>query len=231
MKNIRKILLFFMIIFLTGCSVEYDLTINEDNSITEKVVASEKTKKMESLTRLKGDTAVSYLNNMFNKDKKGKLTSYTSEDMTYATVTRTHSNIADYSSNFSSDVFENIQIQEKNGIITFVTNQSQILGGNSNYSLIYDDITIKIKIPYVVTENNADTISNDTYIWNIKKDQPLKTIRFSYKKDSKKNSVNVKISDKTYNINYGIIAGSVIIILVLIIFILIRIKNKKNNVV
>ena len=68
MKNIRKIIIICLIFILSGCSVEYNLNINEDYSISEKVVAKEKTKKMESYTRLKDKAATTYLFNMYKRN-------------------------------------------------------------------------------------------------------------------------------------------------------------------
>ena len=229
MKEVKSVIFIFIILILTGCGVEYDLSINEDNTISEKVVATEKTNKMESLTRSKGDQAVSYLYQIYKRDDNSRITSKTSDENTIATVTKSHSNIEEYASDFKSDVFESVDVTKKDDVITFTAAQSKMLGGVSSYSPLYDEITVKIYIPYVVTDHNADSVSRNVYTWNIQKDQGLKTINFSYKEDNKKDTLNVKINDKTYNINYGIIVASGIIVLLLIIFAVIYIKNKKNN--
>ena len=58
MKKIKSIILIFVIVFLTGCTVEYDLSINEDNSISEKVIATENTQKMEILNKIMKDLII-----------------------------------------------------------------------------------------------------------------------------------------------------------------------------
>ena len=65
MKKIKYLLILFVVIFLTGCSVDYNLTINDDFSIKEEVVASEYTKTMEKKTNLRGENAINYLYEMF----------------------------------------------------------------------------------------------------------------------------------------------------------------------
>ena len=94
MNKLKKILITFIILITSGCSVEYNLNINEDNSVSETVVASEVTTKMESLTRLKGDTAVNYLFKMFNRnDDLISVTSTSDTYNTYATAKRVYNDI------------------------------------------------------------------------------------------------------------------------------------------
>lgn len=230
MKKIKKILFLCFIFILTGCSVEYNLTINEDGSVSEKVVAQEITNRMQSSTRLKGKQAVNYLFDMFKRDDKNiKLSSKSDNKNTYATVTNSLDSLDEYKNNFTSDVFNSVEIEKKDGIVTLTFNQTQKLGGNTSRQLIYDDITVNITTPYIVKENNAENVSGNTYTWYIKKNEDLKTLILSYEEGSMADSINLKINDKTYNIPYGIIAVSGIILVLLIIILVVYIKNKKNN--
>ena len=231
MKKIKSIILIFVIVFLTGCTVEYDLSINEDNSISEKVIATENTQKMESLSKSKGDRAVAYLYNIYKRDDVSDIKSTKKDKDTVAVVTKSHTNIDEYANDFTSDIFERVEVTKKDGVTSFSASQNKMLGGTSSYAPLYDEVVVKVRIPYVVVDSNADSVNRDVYTWNISKNQGLKTINFSYKEGNKKNALNVKINDKTYNINYGIIVLSGIIVLLLIIFIIVSIKNKKNNVV
>ena len=76
---------------------------------------------------------------------------------------------------------EEVEVTKKDNVVNFTASQKEILGSMSSYTPLYDEITIKINIPYVVIDNNADNVSGDTYTWYIKKDAGLKTINFSYK--------------------------------------------------
>ena len=230
MSKIKKILFLCLIFILSGCSVEYNLTINEDGSISEKVVAQEITNRMESSTRLKGEQAVNYLFNMFKRsDSNIKLASKNDDLNTYATVTNSLKSLEEYQNNFTSDVFDSVEIENDNGLVTIIFKQTQKLGGNSSRELIYDDITVNITIPYVVKKHNASKVDGNTYTWEIKKNQNLKKIKISYEEGSKKDSINIKINNKTYNINYGLVVISGIIVVLLVIVLVVFIKNKKNN--
>lgn len=232
MKKLKMFIIFILIFVFSGCSVEYNLIVNEDNTINEKVIAQEKTKRMESLTRLKGKQAVSYLYDMFKKDDQNvKISSREDEYNTYATTITSYNDITEYASKFNSDVFDKVKIEKEDDKISFTAVQSNLLGGNSSYSLVYDDITINITIPYEVIDNNADEIKGNVYIWRIDKSEEYKTIKISYKEGNQKDKINVKLNDKTYNIGYGIAIVGIMVLIIGLIVLFVYIKNKKNNVV
>jgi len=230
MKYIKIILFICLIFALTGCSVEYTVNINEDKSISEKVVASEKTNKLEAITRQKGDGAVEYIYQMYKrKNDDVELTTINSNEVTSTTASVSYKNIETYASNFSNDIFDQPIITKKDNKVTFILNQTEPLSNESSYSHIYDDITIKINVPFKVKDNNADEVSGNYYIWNIKKDSTLKTIKLVYDEGNLKNNLNIKISDRTFNISYLYIGiGSIVLILLIIVLIVIH-NNKKNN--
>lgn len=230
MKNIRRVILICSLFILTGCSIEYNLSINEDLSVKEKIIASEETNRMEAMTKSKGDNAVNYIYDMFKRnDERVSLSSRNQSKKTYTTAVKSHKDIESYSKDFKSDVFQKVNIKKENDIVTFTANQTKPLGNNQSYSLIYDDITLTMYIPFKVIENNADTVSGNTYIWKIKNDGKLKYIKIKYNEGMKKNAFNLKINNKVLNIDYAIIGISGIILVLLIIFIVVAIKNKKNN--
>ena len=232
MKKLKIFIFLCLVLLLSGCSVEYDLTLNDDFTVSEKVVATEKTKRMEALTKQKGKQAVNYLYNMFKRNGEDiTLTSRDDDYNTYATAIISHDDINDYASKFSSDVFDNINVTKDGNIITFSTTQKELLSSDTNYSLLYDDITVNITIPFEVTSNNADKVNGNTYTWNIKKDSDYKTIEFSYKEGNKKDEVNINVNNETYNIHYGVIIVIGLVIIIGSIVLFVYIKNKKNNVV
>ena len=230
MKIIKKLILICIIFLLAGCSVEYDLTINEDNSVNEKVVAKENTNKMMALTNQKENQSINYLYNIYrgNRNDVNLITKKQDKD-TITTAVYNYSSIDDYVSNFSSDLFDDIIFEKKDGVVTLILNQKKSLDKQSSKSLIYDDVIINIHIPYKVVESNADVSLPDTYRWKINENTGLKQIKISYDENKQKNKINLKIKNKTFNINYGLVIGSVIIILVFLFVSFIFINNKKNN--
>lgn len=232
MKKIKIFIFLCSILLLSGCSVEYNLTLNDDLTVSEKVVATERTKRMEALTKQKGEQAVNYLYNMFKRDDENiTLTSREDDYNTYATAITSYEDINDYASKFSSDVFNNVNVTKDGNIITFSTTQKELLSSDTNYSLLYDDITVNVTIPFEVTSNNADKVTGNTYTWNIKKNTDYKTIEFAYKEGNKEDQVNINVNDETYNIQYGVIIVIGLVIIIGSIVLFVYIKNKKNNVI
>lgn len=232
MKKLRLFIFLLLIILMSGCSVEYDLTLNEDMTVNEKIIAIEKTKRMEALTKQKGKQAINYLYDMFKRNGEDfNLTSREDEYNTYATAITSHDDINDYSEKFYSDVFKEVNITKENNITNFKAIQTELLSSDSNYSLLYNDITINITIPFKVVSNNADKIRGNTYTWNINKSEDYKTIEFSYKEGNKEDKININVNDETYNIPYGIIISISFIIIIGFIILFVYIKNKKNNVI
>lgn len=232
MKKLKIFIFLCLVLLLSGCSVEYDLTLNDDFTVSEKVVATERTKRMEALTKQKGEQAVNYLYNMFKRDDEDiTLTSRDDDYNTYATAITSYEDINDYASKFSSDVFDNVNVTKDGNIITFSTEQKELLSSDTNYSLLYDDITVNVTIPFEVTSNNADKVTGNTYTWNIKKNTDYKTIEFAYKEGNKEDKVNINVNDETYNIQYGVIITVGLVIIIGSIVLFVYIKNKKNNVI
>ena len=230
MKNIKKIIFFSFILFLTGCSVDYKLTINKDSTINEKVVAKENTNRMKSKTNLDEKQSVTFLTNIYNRNKLDIKTSTKSDNYnTEVTAFLSYDSIEKYRDNFSSDVIKKVKVNRDGDIVTLIAKQNVKLDSNASRSLIYDDITVQIEVPFVVIDNNADQVDGNIYTWYIKKDKDIKTIRIKYKDKEIKNSIKINVKNKDINIKYEVIFSAVIVLFLGFIFIILNYKNKKNN--
>lgn len=230
MKNIKKIIFFSFILFLTGCSVDYKLTINKDSTINEKVVAKENTNRMKSKTNLDEKQSVTFLTNIYNRNKLDIKTSTKSDNYnTEVTAFLSYDSIEKYRDNFSSDVIKKVKVTRDGDIVTLIAKQNVKLDSNASRSLIYDSITVQIEVPFVVVDNNADQVDGNIYTWYIKKDKDIKTIRIKYKDKEIKNSIKINVKNKDINIKYEVIFSAVIVLFLGFIFIILNYKNKKNN--
>lgn len=230
MKKIKRLLLLLIVVLLSGCSVEYDLTINEDLTVNEKVIAKEYTNRMKTNTGLDTKNSVNYLYEMFDRNGlKTNITSKTDDSYTTATVTGSHSSIEDYAENFSSDIVKNIDYSSKDNIVTLNFNQSEILSSTSSKSLVYDDITINVTIPFKVVDNNAKYVTRDKYTWKISKDQDLQNMKISFDTSDLKYGKKLVIGNKTYSIKYGYMILGAFLLIVAIIVGIVFINNKKHN--
>lgn len=229
-KQIKNFILLLIVFVVSGCSVQYNLTINEDSSVSEEVIASEKTNRLESKTRLKGADAYNYLYNMFKRPNEDISISFKEKNnITYGVANTTHNSLDEYSGKFRSDIFEKVEITKDNDTVTITANQKAPISSNSASSYVYDDITINITLPFTVIENNADKVNRNTYTWNIKKDSNLKEIKLTYREKSLANRANININNKEYSIKYEYIIIGIIVLSIAIIVIYVVIKNKKNN--
>ena len=86
-------------------------------------------------------------------------------------------------------IFLKLQITKDNDVITFKAVQSNLLSSDGTSNLLYDDVKVNITIPFEVVKNNADSVSKNTYTWNINKSSEYKTIEFSYKENIKKDKI------------------------------------------
>ena len=187
---------------------------------------------MESYTRQKDKQAVNYLFDMYKRPNEDiSITSRENNSDTIAVALTQHDSIGDYASKFKSDIFDEVKIIKDNDVITFKAVQSNLLSSDGTSNLLYDDVKVNITIPFEVVKNNADSVSKNTYTWNINKSSEYKTIEFSYKENIKKDKINVSVNNKVYNINYGVVIAVSIVIIIGAIVLFVYIKNKKNNVV
>ncbi len=230
MKRIKKIVLILIIILLSGCSVEYNLTINEDSSVNEKVVAKENTNRMKINTGLSEDQSVNYLYKMFDRTGLNTQISTINKDgMTISTVTGSYSSLDKYSKNFTSDLFKEADVKKEGNIITLTFDQSMKLSSDSSRGLVYDDVVVNITVPFKVIEHNADTYKRNTYIWKIGKDQKLKQIKIKYDKSDLISAKEVKLGNFKFNIRYSYMVIGAFLLVVGIIVLIVYINNKKNN--
>lgn len=230
MKNIRYLIILLVVCFLTGCKVDYNININRDLSVDETVLASDYKKNIEVMTNLKGKEAVNYLFDIFKRGKKDEVFYYDEDSTTVkATVSNNYSSLDEYKTYSYSNMFDEVKVKENDGVITLTSKQIQKLGNDSSRPLLYDEVNVNIKVPYKVVSHNADKVHNDTYTWNFKKNEKLKTIKLLFKKNTNKNAISVGLKKNNININYSYIVIGFIVAIICVIIIVVTINNKKNN--
>lgn len=232
-KNKSKIfLILIFIIFTSGCSAQYNLSINEDSSINEVIIATERTDRLEARTKLKGEQAVNYLFNMFTKENdRYSLNTKIKDFDTIATVSSTYKDIDEYARTFSNDIFDDVLVSKEGDYITINVNQKVELGGSSPTTPIYDSMDITIEVPFNVIDHNAKYVNGNLYKWEIRKNNGLQNIRITYKNEDIPNEVNIKVNDKKYNFEYWYIVVGIFSLLVISLVMFVLIKNRKNNIV
>ena len=230
MTFLKKSLLVILLLLLSGCSVEYNLTINKDLTINENVLASENENVLITMTGLDTKESINTLYNKFKRDNLDtKLSSSINNSKVKATVRGKHKSIDDYVSNFTSDIYNEAIITREDSLVTLTFDQSIPLKSTGRNVLIYDDLKINISLPFKVKKHNADSVRGNTYTWNLDRDNATKNILISYDEKEYVDSFSLNLFNNTFNINYSLITIGIIGFVVLVIVIVVFINNKKNN--
>lgn len=221
----KKIL--FIITFLiicTGCKVKYTLTIDKDNSVEEKISASEDYSFFEnypnsSIGRVIGFLLEPYLDklNSSGYDVENNVKSKSGGVI----ITKKFDNIEEYSKNtlFATQYGDKINCSVDGNIVTLSIN-GKFVGETQNQSKFpVDDGTITINVPFKVLENNADDVDGNDYMWNV--DTNEKEIKIVYDKSKENRQVNYTLF---------VIIGSIIFIVIILIIVLMKINSKNNSV-
>ena len=220
MINLKKILLIGLL-FLTGCSVNYNLEF-KDETLNENIEFFDITST--ELETLKKDTKYAIFN--------------VSEQIPYNAVYEESNDLkASYNYTYSIDNFnKSLYFNDCFDAVNFVKNEENYILSTSKgfkcLSLDYyfaDKISIKLSTNHEVIENNADYINGDKYIWNIDENNAEQTqIYVKFGEVKKLNSLekgkNFIMSNFLIFCVYG---GLLLIIFIIVISILII--GKKNN--
>ena len=226
----RKVILLITILFLlSGCDVRSNITINKDLSVKEEV---RMTGTSSFFSVYYKDLPITVVENMLETgDRKDKLIkngyTYTiNEDERYPAVIakKEYSSINDFVEKtiFKDQYFSNFETTNNENLITIHANGFKKYVEDPEYYEI-KKFSLYIKVPYVVTDSNADSYeaATNTYIWNINEDTEDKEIKLTFDKN------------KIYIYNIGVyISIIILVVLGIILGLIIRmlyIKNKNNN--
>ena len=142
----------------------------------------------------------------------------------YGIGERQYSNFDNYKKNsiIVNEMFNNILIDVNGNInkIIFVAKDNfEYFEDSSLYDSLLDEVNIEIYVPYRVTSTNADSIKDNVYTWNIKKDGELKNIEITY-------DTTVTLLD-AIPLDILILVGALVILGIIVLYI--YIKYKKNG--
>ena len=212
MKNkIKLLFLLFSIIFLTGCSGNYNIKINEDLSVDEDLYLT-----IENGPNVYNNTLKIFDDNNINTDN-------------YSVVLSGDEIVIEYKDNFSSiddyildskiyhQLVDNISYNKTDNYIDIYTNQILKLKGNDEIGNTsdLDVIQVNITTPFKVVFDNSDISNDNTYTWTIDKNTINKKIMINFE-------------PKLSGFQYSRLIILLTFILVIGIFIYILFKKYKN---
>lgn len=178
----KKIILFLLLILLTGCTGNYNLTINEDSSINEEAIfqIEDTDDNFDKISNIIEN------NNISKKDYK----LLRNEEEIEIKYTKTYITVEDYvlNSKIYKQIFDEIDIEKTKSKTTLSTsadfrnNSISINNDNNNY-LDYLQINVISNLP--VISDNSDTSNDNVYTWVYNKNQLFKNINFSFRNTPK----------------------------------------------
>ena len=236
MKKIIKFLLLLLPFFLSGCAkVEYNLTIDKDLKVLEEVNISATSEffnryyKNLPINVVKQNYESSWINPI---KENGYFHELRKDNTPYPSVfvKKEYDNLDDYTINtvFKGQSFEDITFSNTGDLVTlrtidFIKYAPDDGGGSSDYRFNVSDLTVSIKLPFYVTDNNADKVNKkeNIYVWEIDEKTEDKEIKLTFDK-TKKYTSNLVL--------YILIVVLVVFFIILGIYIKkIYINNKRNN--
>lgn len=177
MKKIKFLILLVLVIILTGCKGEYNLTINNDLSISENVNLY-----IENKDDAYEKTLALFENNNIDDSKYN-----VSQNEEYVNIkyNEEFSNFEDYilNSKFYSRLFKNEDFKKNTKGMSYKGLANLKLDDNTDSSVLDNsyyitDLKINLKTPFVIKDSNADSIGDKTLSWIISEDDTFKNISF-----------------------------------------------------
>ena len=263
----KILLLVFLLVILSGCSVSYEMELYKNGKVNEKVYFIENN----SVISKYGSNIANTINDMVDyyfsyesnvepqillSDKKNIKNIGDSESYIY--LNKDYLNLNNYEKSlfgtYFFDTFKIDNVGEEKVIYANNLNYDKItkLSNDYKYKFNFDTLNIRIKIPYMVSYNNADLVEDDVYTWIFNKNNYSRDVKIIYNEDeivvnNTSNNVNTldKIGEVIINTvtlgtvasgkiskgNGGIIIFGVVLVLVVGgILIFRKIVNKRNSI-
>lgn len=242
----KKRILILMIILLltTGCTCEYNLTI-EENSYKEEIIIIGSTSDEISSFNNKWEIPINkeeYNNINLEPDSNG---GFTGEIYNY----KLNNSRLTFNYNFNrSQYINSTAVSNCYDMLTITNSNNRTVISTSSNNKCFENhpplnnIKIRIKVDKPVISNNADSINGNTYIWNINKsnanEKSINLILGNQNNESNENSnpnnSNNNINKNNNNIFDRYILYIFIAILVIIIYFgykwFINMKDKNNDI-
>ncbi len=213
----KKLIMLFVIIMLTGCTINYNITINEDD-IKENV------KIIVPMIETDEDTFGEQINNFTNGYN---IKTSTENDNYIATLNKTYDFTNYNNSTFMNKCYDEVTINNTNSDITIKTSEAfHCIEMEDDFEA--QQVTINIKTKLKVKDNNADKVNGNTYTWIInEKNYTNKQIYMQINKEQ----INVSdtIKQNTSNSLELIAAILIFLVPVIILALVIWFKSKGKN--
>lgn len=194
--KVKLIILIFALFFITGCTANYDVVINDDLTVSENI-------EIIGDSRFKVDGNYT-IDSMYNTLKETYTELYENSDLENVSkfvkdgnmsisITNSYNDLDSFASSFviKKIYSKGLDINKKQNIVG-ISSDNQL----DNFWLFVDgmeedplitNLQVKIKVPFVVTKNNADKVDakNNIFVWNYNYNDYSKKINLEFDKNRK----------------------------------------------
>ncbi len=240
LQLLKKSIIILTLLFLTGCTTTYTLTIDKNN-INEKIEVVDTTSSTRTVTDIMNNYKkkfpvydiedvideddlyqtydnATYYNQTYNINGSDYHLYY---EYTYPINKYISANSVNYSYDYKDIIYENNKLTIKTG------SPNNYL----KYRDIFTDLIVNIVTDYEVTNNNADKVEGNRYTWYFNKTNNYEK-RIDFEVDLTKTVAEKEqeaISNKTKTKNYIITAVIAVILYIAIVSIIIIKKNRTRE--
>ena len=189
MRKIKLGLLMFMVIILSGCTVDYNLIITSNQKLKENVKLFVNNDQLPATTKGKKE----YFQNQIDSYKNiGGYKNYEfdykiGEELSYIQLEAWHPSFDNYQNSIIyNNLFEKVFVLETDEYITFETvgkyfyNDLYATSESPDPDFYMGDINVKIRLHNKILDSNADKVDekNNTLEWTITEQDKVKSIYF-----------------------------------------------------
>lgn len=221
----KNLILLFIVFLLSGCTVDYQLTIDKDGKVSEDTRAMEDKEFFKEYSKSSIGRVVGFLIDPYSEElNKNNYNTNTiiNSDTGGANLSKQYDSVEDYSKNTKLvSQFSDKVIYKEDGSKVTLSVKGKLSDQEQNQDKFpIDSATIIIELPFEVTENNADKIVGRKYVWNLESGKE-KEIKIVYNK-------NKIAKDNENNIVIYVLIGAVVLIIIGIIAVF-NIKSKREE--
>ena len=206
MKKLKMFLLLIIVFLVCGCSGTYNLKINNDLSVSEElnITLEDESSNYDSINDL-------FINN--NIDEKDYRIVIENNDLN-VTYNNKYDSIEDYLLNsfLYKQLFDNISYNTDRK--EFSLEASNIFNNNNstlNFSNRIKSLQIKVDTPLNVVEENSDSSTDNSYIWNIDNKTKEKDLYLIF-----------SVDNNIFTTGNILVFGAIIIVLIILVYSLIK---------
>ena len=226
--NRYKCFIVFLLLFISGCSIKYDVSIDEKMKVSESIRLQESN----SAFINNGTNSDIYINvnvDSYLNDKNYsnyKITKFFEDDYSGINASASYDDFKEFTKNnkIKKTLFGLIELYEKDGhgFFSATDYRGEVFFNVDEKEFINERVEFTLSLPFEVINNNADSVDVSTgkYTWFFDKDINDKEVNIEF--NLKKVVVKENFFIKYYYIFIGFVA-------LLIIIIFLRIKHSIVN--